>query len=124
MTRRYPESSLQSTVVALLRHSARPGVMYLHVRNEGKRDPWEAARLKRAGLKPGAADILLTISGRTHWLELKSATGRQRESQKAFEIECGLCGVPYAIAKSFDEAQAILNGWGAFRETEQSRRAA
>lgn len=124
MTNEAPETALQKTVVALLRWSARRGVIWNSVPNEGKRTPAEAERLKAIGMLPGAADLHICIDGRCHWLELKSEKGRQTEEQKAFELRCEMAGAPYALARSFEEARAILISWGAFRETEQRRVAA
>jgi hypothetical protein len=118
-----PEADLQRTVIQFLRLSARRGVMFLAIPNEGRRTIQEAARLKAMGMKPGAADLHITIDARSHWLEFKTGNRKQTPEQMAFALECFANGVPYALARDFDTAVAILRTWGALK-AETQRRAA
>lgn len=121
--RRIPEHALQATLVAFLRVSCRKGVMWHSIPNELPKIEGRAAQFKARGMKAGVADLELTIDGRTHYLELKAKDGRQSKDQKAFELECGLAGVPYSVARSFNEALAILAGWGALHRVADRRAA-
>ena len=69
------------------------------------------ARLKRMGLRAGVADIVLVIRGRAHFLELKTATGKQSDNQLDFMHDCERLEIPYAVARSFEEAQKIITNW-------------
>lgn len=118
------ERQLQETVVTLLRFKAAPGVMFLAIPNGIPASARIGAAFKRQGMRAGAGDLLLIVDGRAHFLELKVVKGRQSPEQKAFELECGLCGIPYRLARSFSEAETILTEWGAFVKRETARRAA
>ena len=69
------------------------------------------ARLKRMGLRPGVADIVIIRKGRAYFLELKTKEGVQSERQSAFQADCFYVGAEYAIAHSFEEAQKIVREW-------------
>jgi hypothetical protein len=49
------------------------------------------------------------------WLEMKTRTGRQSVEQKNFQQICLALGHPYAIARSFEEAEKILKLWGVLK---------
>lgn len=70
------------------------------------------ARLKRMGLLPGVADLVIDICGRAHYLEVKRKKGKPSESQVEFRHACEANGSPYEIAHSFDEAVKIFQKWG------------
>lgn len=120
--RRMLEHQLQETVAALLRFKARPGIVWFSIPNELPASERRLARFIRSGMKPGVADMMLIIDGRAHFLELKTKTGRQSPVQRAFELECEGCGVPYALVRSFEDAERVLAGWGVFvvREAESN----
>src|SRR5262245_59829860 len=61
--RRQPERVLQTALVEHLRLRARKDALYFAVPNGGSRDVREAANLKRAGVLPGVADLLLFRPG-------------------------------------------------------------
>lgn len=121
--RRIPEHALQATLVAFLHVSCRKGVMWHSIPNELPKIEGRAAQFKARGMKAGVADLELTIDGRTHYLELKSKKGIHREAQKTFQLECEANGVPYALARSFEAAVAILAGWGALHRVADRRAA-
>jgi hypothetical protein len=72
------------------------------------------------GTQPGWADFVL-IAPKGHaierpaFLELKRHGGRLTEAQAGFARWCKLNGCPHAVAYSYQEAVAILTGWGAVR---------
>lgn len=62
----------------------------------------------RFGL-PGMADWLVVVGGVVcGWLELKSTAGRQRPDQARFEQAIARNGGVYRIARSVDEALALV----------------
>lgn len=116
------ESDLQGFVRDLIAFNGVDGLIALHIPNEGQRAPRSGAFLKRQGMMPGAADWSITLpGGRQRWLELKTRDGRQSPTQRAFERLAERNGSPYAIARTPEEATAILKSWGAIRSNPLSR---
>lgn len=120
------EHQLQTTIVGFLRHHARPETLWFAVPNGQQRDAIVGKRLKDEGVRAGVADLVIATSEvRTtyfgdqyphavlHFLELKTAKGRQSPAQKAFQLQCELNGSSYAIARTPEEAADILYDWGA-----------
>lgn len=70
------------------------------------------ALAKAMGLIPGAPDYVFLTDGGAWVIELKAAKGRQSDTQRDFQSWCGLNGVPYAICKGADAAEAQLRAWG------------
>ena len=70
------------------------------------------ARLKRMGLYPGAADLVLVHKGMAYFLEVKTASGKMSENQKGFAQRAFECGSRYVIVRSTREAARALKGWG------------
>jgi hypothetical protein len=118
------ESALQIQLVSMLRWCIRPDVIWRHVPNGEHRDPRTAAKLKAMGVLPGSADLEF------HWieidalerklrrclhLELKVANRSHTESQIAFALAMRLLGDDYEVARSIDEAVAILGERGLIR---------
>ena len=73
------------------------------------------AGLKKLGLRPGAADLLVIVAGQCHFLEFKAPDGRQSPEQRAFEMLATAARCPYVLARTFEEAQWALRSWNAFR---------
>ena len=53
--------------------------------------------------------------GRAAFLELKSPTGSLSPAQREFRAACLAAGAVYEVARSTDEANAVLRAWGAVR---------
>ena len=67
-------------------------------------------------LRAGVADLCVMMpGGRTGWLELKQARGRQSDAQRVFQALCERFGHAYALARDLDEAIAVLKSWGALK---------
>ena len=67
------------------------------------------ARLKRMGVRAGAADLLFLRPGsRALFLEIKTSRGVQSATQRAFEAQAIAAGAEYMIARSLDAALDIL----------------
>lgn len=58
---------------------------------------------------PGCPDIMVLLpSGRTLWIEVKSAKGALSQAQKDFKEKCDRLGVPHLVARSWDDVEAFL----------------
>jgi hypothetical protein len=118
--RRHEESDLQQAIIQLASYRQNWGGWF-HGRlsdyliasmNGGKRNPREAARLKREGCKAGVADLLLTIpNGALHglWIELKTEKGRLSEAQKDFFAKQFDMGYHCEVVRSVEEFEKVVN---------------
>lgn len=83
------------------------------VPNGGRRDQTTAAKLKAEGVVAGVADLILLKSNHDYGallIEMKTATGRQRESQKAWEQSvCAGGEYKYVVCRSFDDFAREVN---------------
>ena len=66
-------------------------------------------RLRAQGVLDGISDLLVIHYGELHWVEMKSATGRQRPKQRIFEqrVKDSNLGT-YHICRSLDEFKKIF----------------
>lgn len=110
-----PEARLQKAIIQVVQLQHMPGVLWFSVPNEGKRSEGLGVELKAMGLRAGVADLCFIVSGRPHFLELKSADGRQSPEQVAFAADCAIAGAHYELARNIGEALDILASWGAIR---------
>ncbi|MCW2242199.1 VRR-NUC domain-containing protein [Azospirillum canadense] len=85
---------------------------FCHVPNGGKRSKAEAARLKAMGTKAGTPDIEIVYQGRSYWIELKSASGSLSKAQKDCHADLRRAGAPVATARTLEEVETALRGWG------------
>jgi hypothetical protein len=72
-------------------------------------------KLKRAGMVPGASDLILFDRRvrRVGFLEVKKPGSYQSPGQKDFEqLAVGVWGWPYAVVRSQEDTQAVLHEWG------------
>ncbi len=118
------ERELHSFTADLLRRAVRPGVLWLHIANEGARSPRTGAYLKRMGMRPGAADFLIVRYGHAYFLELKTAKGRLSPAQDAFRWDSFDAGCPYAICRTPEAVQKTLEEWDVLRSVETAKAAA
>ena len=108
----YAESKIQMEIVNCLQQM---GVFFFAVPNERKQSPRSGARMKSMGVRSGVADIIIMgEKGRGFCLEVKSATGRQSETQKAFQAKCVLLDWPYALVRSVEDVRRVGQLWGLF----------
>jgi hypothetical protein len=67
------------------------------------------SRLKRMGLRAGAADLLFLRPGSSAlFLEIKTSRGVQSATQRAFEAQAITAGCEYKICRSLDHALTLL----------------
>ena len=110
------EDRTTAAVADALRVAAAPGWMWSHFPAGEARDEQTGAKLKRMGLKRGWSDfVLIAPDGRHHWMELKRGKASLRVEQEAFAQQLLQRGVPWKVARSFDEAIAVLTAWGAIK---------
>jgi hypothetical protein len=110
------EAQLQRTLVQHLEVGGDPRWIWTAFPAGELRDKATAGKLKGMGLKPGFFDMLfIDPDGVHHWLELKVGRNRLSEAQAAFSLCMQARRVPCEVARSIEEALAILSGWGAIR---------
>jgi len=84
-----------------------PDKLLFAIPNGGSRNKLEAINLKRQGVKPGVADVLLLIPKggfASLCLEFKTKAGKQSPEQKEFQKQAEKCGSKYVIVRSVKEA--------------------
>lgn len=103
------ESNLVAEI--LLRFGAHPNVRIWRANVLVAKDA--RGRVVRAGIT-GQADIsgLLGPTGRRIEIECKSATGRQSEEQRRWQVMIESLGGLYVLARSTDDVEAALRGAG------------
>jgi hypothetical protein len=69
-------------------------------------------KLRAMGKIPGVPDYVFATKDRSYFMEFKSKKGKQSDSQKAFENWCIEQDVPYALVRTFEEAENKLKEWG------------
>lgn len=82
------------------------------VPNGGRRDAITGARLKEEGATPGVSDLILLKASRTSnalCIEMKAPGGRQSAAQKQWQEEVEKHGPRYAVCRSLQEFQNVLN---------------
>lgn len=75
----------------------------------------QMAKLKKTGLMPGFADLILFDRRvrRVSFLEVKSKNGTVSPAQEAFAaLATGVWGFPYAVVRSVEDVAAVLREWG------------
>lgn len=68
-------------------------------------------KLEREGAMPGVADLFLAVpSGNLSglWIEMKTARGKQSQVQRQFEMNMVRAGYGYAMPKSREEFQQVV----------------
>lgn len=113
-TRNNPEDEIHIRVAARL---VLGRIEFCHVPNESKAPPQYRAKLKRRGLQPGVADLILwtppPIGGYVHAaLELKAPNGRPSPEQVAWLERRRVQNWAVAVAVGYDAAIRILTSWG------------
>ncbi len=91
-----------------------------HSPNEGKRSVSFKKKLKSHGTIYGCPDFILMSNFGSWGIELKSHKGILSPSQKAVQADWERKGIPYEIARSLDEVEAILLRWGLIKKASDS----
>ena len=84
------------------------------VPNGGKRDKVTAAKLKAEGALAGVADLILLIQSKGYGallIEMKTSSGRQADSQKAWQKAIEKDGYKYVICRSISDFITEVNSY-------------
>lgn len=115
MPRKSPEAALQISVCDYLAAYERMGKLtFFAVPNDlfnrsGPSAMRRVARMKKMGLRPGAADLVVLLpNGRTLFWELKVKGGALSDNQKAWRDKVMGLGFDYVVIWSLDDAKAII----------------
>lgn len=82
--------------------------------NGGARNAVTGARLKAEGVVAGVADLFLSVPGRgLHglYIEMKTENGCQSKSQKEFQKDVMENGYGYAVCRTFDDFQLVVESY-------------
>lgn len=86
-----------------------------HTPNGGKRGAGTARKMKRLGTRAGFPDLAFLWRGKFYALEVKTSTGKQRDTQKDWSRYITEAGGFYAIVRSIDETETQLKEWGVLK---------
>lgn len=84
------------------------------VPNGGRRDEVTAAKLKAEGVVAGVADLILLVRNAEFGgllIEMKTRTGRQRDTQKQWQRQLEAHGYKYVICRSLDDFMREVNAY-------------
>lgn len=95
------EHQIQTGIVHYLRLR---GYLVLAVPNGGARDFRTGRRLKDEGVLAGVSDLIVIQAGKVCFVEVKTPTGRQSDSQKEFQKSVEAKGYEYLIWRSIKDA--------------------
>jgi len=82
--------------------------------NGGKRNAFEAKRLKDEGVLAGVADLFVMCPNRQYaglFIEMKVKPNKQSDSQIAFQINAKRANYQYAVCYSLDEFINIVDDY-------------
>lgn len=86
--------------------------IFFSVPNGGRRSKIEAKILKAEGVKAGVSDLLLLFPNEEYTflaIEMKTKKGTQNPNQKNWQQDVEQLGAKYAICRSVEEFQDVLN---------------
>jgi len=107
--KRNAEARIQAEIVEYL---SGQGIFCHSVPNEGAgADKLRTMRMITMGLRPGAADLVVWFPHREiGYLEVKTEAGQLSDNQRRFKKRCEENGVFYAVVRSVEDVQVILEG--------------
>lgn len=103
------ESKIQAEIVKYLQSKK---YFFASIPNElgGKDAAIRMAKFKTLGLRSGAPDLLVFLpAGKLICLEVKTETGKQSDSQIAFEQKLSDLGFDYFVVRSVEDVKNILD---------------
>lgn len=104
------ESQIQQACIKWVRYQY-PDLIIYAIPNGGHRDAVTGAILKAEGVLAGVADIFVAKANKYHhglYIEMKTAKGRQADSQRAFEQAVTREGYRYELCRSFEQFVTII----------------
>lgn len=108
MKRSKTEHNTQCAIVRLLRLH---GIEVFAVPNGGSRHVVEAVNLKKEGVTAGVSDLVIILKDRVVFAEIKTAKGRQQQSQKDFEERVRVLGHEYVIWRSVGDCHNFITNY-------------
>lgn len=87
------------------------GMLLYAVPNGGRRDSVTGAKLKAEGVIAGVSDLNMDVANRSYHglrIEMKTRTGKQRESQQEFQKAVEAAGYKYVVCRSVDEFVEVV----------------
>lgn len=101
-TRRHLEDDLQAQCIKWFRLQY-PDLVIFHIPNGGKRNKFEAIRLKKQGVLAGVADLFLAKASKGYhgfFMELKVGDNKLTDNQAIFEKQIIGQGYKFAVITS------------------------
>lgn len=100
------EHKIQCAIANYLKlvENSRKDFTFFAVPNGGWRNPVVAAKLKDEGVRSGVSDLIILHAGKTYFVELKTPTGKQSDTQREFEQKVRALGFEYTIWRGLVDA--------------------
>ena len=112
---RYREHSLQSVCVRWFRMQyPKMASMLIAVPNAARRNAVQARILKDEGMLAGVADLLLLVSCGGYGclcIEMKTAKGRQSDTQKEWQAQAEANGDLYVVCRDFFDFKQLIDNY-------------
>jgi hypothetical protein len=110
------EHDIQTRAINLIKTLLKPDIHIYAIPNGGYRRPSEAIRLKAEGVKAGIGDLIFLAPNRVvGFLEMKTKRGSLTDEQEGFMAICIRHGHLWGMARTVDEAVAVVRSWGMLR---------
>lgn len=119
----YEESKIQIACITWFDYSyPKLKLNLFSIPNGGKRSKFAGGIQKAEGMRSGVADLFLAvpkIGEEVHlpqefngvFIEMKTAKGTQKDTQKEFQKAVEAQGYKYVICRSFDEFKIAIEGY-------------
>ncbi len=113
------EDEVHEAVIGWL-HAVLPHKEIVHIPNESRRTLWEAARMKRMGLRKGASDIFVILPRRLVVIEMKRPADKLRkiragvasDEQIDFGLQVNALGHDFLIAEGINDVRRAFAALG------------
>jgi len=103
------EDQLQQRIVIDFRNrNLKNYNLIFSVPNGGSRNPIEAMKLKKTGTLAGVSDLIIMITNRIIFLELKTEKGIQSEVQKNFQNKVEALGFEYLLIRNLKQYEDFV----------------
>lgn len=106
------EHRLQADVATFLRLALPDDCAWTSVDAGGKSSAFAAGQKLARGVRSGWPDMQFIYGGRFYAIELKVAGGRLSDKQERVRDQIIAAGGEWAEARSLEEVEAALRGWG------------
>ena len=106
------EFEIHISGVAQILARGKPGLVFWHTPNDGKRSMATARRLQTMGMRAGVADLCLVFNGNFYAMELKTEHGRPTEAQMQWAADINAAGGHAVVCHDIDRAVRCLEVWG------------